>query len=121
MEKGGGGDPATSAAGGMCDRFLTFLAKNLTMSRAKSIADGPKNGDGGSGHRPMEGGEEEGEEEDEFAIPIERAEFDYEFGGHGDAVAAVRAAALVPPIPLRDIVRAILRSRRARRRRRRRR
>lgn len=87
MEKGGGGsEPATSAAGGMCDRFLTFLAKNLTMSRAKSIADGPKNGAGG-GHPPTERGEE-GDEEDEFAIPIERAEFDYEFGGHGDGSAA---------------------------------
>ena len=86
MEKGGGGDPATSAAGGMCDRFLTFLAKNLTMSRVKSIADGPKNGAGG-GHPPTERGEE-GDEEDEFAIPIERAEFDYEFGGHGDGSAA---------------------------------
>ncbi|TKW02078.1 hypothetical protein SEVIR_8G221200v4 [Setaria viridis] len=86
MEKGGGGgsdDPATRAAGGMCDRFLTFLTRNLTMSRVKSIADGPKNG-GGAGQPAMEGAEE-GEEEDEFAIPIERAEFDYEFGGgHGD-------------------------------------
>ena len=87
MEKGGGGsEPATSAAGGMCDRFLTFLAKNLTMSRVKSIADGPKNGAGG-GHPPTERGED-GDEEDEFAIPIERAEFDYEFGGHGDGSAA---------------------------------
>ncbi|PAN43552.1 hypothetical protein PAHAL_8G244300 [Panicum hallii] len=89
MEKGGGGgggDRATSAAGGMCDRFLTFLAKNLTMSRVKSIADGPKDGAGG-GHQPTEGGKEAGEE-DEFAIPIERAEFDYEFGGHGDGSAA---------------------------------
>ncbi|CAL4979170.1 unnamed protein product [Urochloa decumbens] len=86
MEKGGG-DPATAAAGGMCDRFLTFLARNLTMSRVKSIADGPRNGAGaGAGHPPPEGGEEDDhEEQDDFAIPIERADFDdYEFGSHGD-------------------------------------
>ncbi|CAO2144914.1 unnamed protein product [Urochloa humidicola] len=91
MEKAGGGgvssDLATSAAGGMCDRFLTFLARNLTMSRVKTIADGPRNGAAaGDGHPPPEGAEEhDHQEEGEFAIPIERAEFDdYEFGGHGD-------------------------------------
>jgi len=106
MEKGGGGEPATSAAGGMCDRFLTFLGKNLTMSRAKSIADGPKNGAAAGGHRPTEGGEEEGEEEDEFAIPIERAEFDYEFGGHGDVSAAtvLEETAVATTTTARDVL-----------------
>ncbi|CAO2149910.1 unnamed protein product [Urochloa humidicola] len=89
MEKGGGGDPAMTAAGGMCDRFLTFLARNLTMSRVKAIADGPSNGGASAGHPPPEGPEKDNhvdEVEDEFAIPIERAEFDdYEFAaGHGD-------------------------------------
>lgn len=88
MEKGGGGgevEPATRAAGGMCDRFLTFLAKNLSVSRImRSIAEGPRSG---GGHPPpTEGGQEDGGvEEDEFAIPIERAEFDFQLsGGHVD-------------------------------------
>ncbi|CAD6252950.1 unnamed protein product [Miscanthus lutarioriparius] len=89
MVKGGGGgdvEPATSAAGGMCDRFLTFLAKNLSVSRMKSIAEGPRSGAGtGGGHLPpTEGGDDGGVEEDEFAIPIERAEFDFQLSGHGD-------------------------------------
>ncbi|XP_066336008.1 uncharacterized protein [Miscanthus floridulus] len=89
MVKGGGGgdvEPATSAAGGMCDRFLTFLAKNLSVSRMNSIAEGPRSGAGtGGGHPPpTEGGDYGGVEEDEFAIPIERAEFDFQLSGHGD-------------------------------------
>lgn len=89
-EKGGSGgdvEPATRAAGGMCDRFLTFLAKNLSVSRTKSIAEGPRsNGAGGHPPPPTEGGGGDGGiEEDEFAIPIERAEFDFQqLGGHGD-------------------------------------
>lgn len=89
-EKGSGGgdvEPATRAAGGMCDRFLTFLAKNLSVSRMKSIAEGPRsNGAGGHPPPPTEGGGGDGGiEEDEFAIPIERAEFDFQqLGGHGD-------------------------------------
>ncbi|XP_062197083.1 uncharacterized protein LOC133900027 [Phragmites australis] len=81
MEKGaGGGDEPASAAGGICDRLLTFLAKSLSMNRQKNITGGPR---AGGGHRQMEGGE--GEEEDEFAIRIERADFDFEFfNGHGD-------------------------------------
>ncbi|KAL6654552.1 hypothetical protein ACP70R_008017 [Stipagrostis hirtigluma subsp. patula] len=94
MEKGGGGDgQAARAAGGMCDRLLTFLAKNLSMNRHKAITDAPRNGaaGGGGGQRQKEGGEEE--EEDEFAIRIERTEFEF-FGGdgedsHGGGVATV--------------------------------
>ncbi|KAF8684871.1 hypothetical protein HU200_044154 [Digitaria exilis] len=89
MEKGGGEERAMREAGGMCDRFLTFLAKNLTMNRTKTISEGPKHDAGG--HTPaVRGEEEDGEDEDddEFAIAIERAEFDYEFSGagagHGD-------------------------------------
>uniref|UniRef100_A0A0A8XSI4 Uncharacterized protein n=1 Tax=Arundo donax TaxID=35708 RepID=A0A0A8XSI4_ARUDO len=67
----------------MCDRFLTFLAKNLSMNRHKAITEGPRNGGGGGGGRQLEGGEED-EDDDEFAIRIERAEFDFELGGHGD-------------------------------------
>lgn len=85
MEKGGE-EPATRATGGMCDRLLTFLAKNLSMGRMKRVAEGaPKNGGGAGGHPATEGGAEDHEDDDEFAIPIERAdEFDFEFSGHGD-------------------------------------
>jgi hypothetical protein len=115
MEKGGGGsggdDPATRAAGGMCDRFLTFLARNLTMSRVKSIADGPKNSgpdSGAAGHPPSEGGEK-GEEEDEFVIPIERAEFDYEFGddrgegGYSSAATILEESTAATTTTTRDV------------------
>jgi hypothetical protein len=84
---GGGGDdvePAASAAGSMCDRFLMFLAKNLSVSRIKSIAEGPRNKGAGGHPPPTEGGGDGGVEEDEFAIPIERAEFDFQLSGHGD-------------------------------------
>jgi hypothetical protein len=73
MERGAGdsaGSPAR-ATGGMCDRFLTFLANGLSMNKQKNITEGPRNGD----HRLEE-------EEDEFTIRIERTE--YEFSGHED-------------------------------------
>ncbi|KAJ1276582.1 hypothetical protein BS78_05G225400 [Paspalum vaginatum] len=93
MEKGGGGDPSTRAAGGMCDRLLTFLANNLSMSRVKSIADGgPKYAAAAGDHPAAEGAE--GKDLDEFAIPIERAEFDFEyFSGHGDGATVLGESA----------------------------
>ncbi|TVU00798.1 hypothetical protein EJB05_53789, partial [Eragrostis curvula] len=77
MEKGAaGGDVPAREAGSICDRFLTFLTNSLHMNRQKNITDGPRSGGAGGGYRPLE-------EEDEFAIRIERAEF--EFSDHGDA------------------------------------
>ena len=66
MEKrvGGGNDSARGV--GMCDRFLTFLAKNLSMNRQKSITEGPRNGGDHRNHAE--------EEDDEFAVKIEKAD-----------------------------------------------
>lgn len=72
MEGGAGGSaasPARAATGGICDRLLTFLANGLSMNRPKSLTDGPRTVGSGGGYRQLE-------EEDEFAIRIERAEFE---------------------------------------------
>uniref|UniRef100_A0ACD5X1L0 Uncharacterized protein n=1 Tax=Avena sativa TaxID=4498 RepID=A0ACD5X1L0_AVESA len=66
----GGGDDAARAVG-MCDRFLTFLTKNLSMSRQKNITEGPKDGGGGDHYRSHAAQEEE----DEFEVKIEKADF----------------------------------------------
>ncbi|GJN05004.1 hypothetical protein PR202_ga22597 [Eleusine coracana subsp. coracana] len=79
MERGAGdsaASPARAGAGGMCDRLLTFLANGLSMNRQKSITEGPRNVGSGGGYHQLE------DEEDAFAIRIERAEF--EFSDHGD-------------------------------------
>ncbi|KAL6908059.1 hypothetical protein ACP4OV_002229 [Aristida adscensionis] len=87
MEKAGGDEQAArAAAGGMCDRLLTFLSKNLSMARPqKSITDGPTDGGAGAGAggvtQTEEGGKEGNVEEDEFTIKIERAEFELSDGG----------------------------------------
>uniref|UniRef100_A0ACD5WU39 Uncharacterized protein n=1 Tax=Avena sativa TaxID=4498 RepID=A0ACD5WU39_AVESA len=70
MEKAmGGGDDAARAVG-MCDRFLTFLTKNLSMNRQKNITEGPK--DGGGDHMTHAQ-----EEDDEFTVKIEKADFKF--------------------------------------------
>uniref|UniRef100_A0A0D9XUM1 Uncharacterized protein n=1 Tax=Leersia perrieri TaxID=77586 RepID=A0A0D9XUM1_9ORYZ len=76
MEKGSsvGDDPVRSI--GMCDRVLTFLAKNLSMNRQKNITEGPRNGINNGGHVEEEVKEVK-EDEDEFTIEIEKAEFEF--------------------------------------------
>lgn len=69
MERRAGGGDDSARAVGMCDRFLTFLAKNLSMNRPKSITEGPR--DAGDHRNHAE------EEDDEFAVKIEKAEFDF--------------------------------------------
>jgi hypothetical protein len=69
MEKGVGAGDDSARAVGMCDRFLTFLAKNLSMNRQKNITDGPISGGDHRSHAE--------EEEDEFAVKIEKAEFNF--------------------------------------------
>jgi hypothetical protein len=66
MEKGVSGGDDSARAVGMCDRFLTFLAKNLSINRQKNITEGPRNDGDHRSHAE--------EEEDEFAVKIEKAD-----------------------------------------------
>ncbi|XP_073353675.1 uncharacterized protein [Aegilops tauschii subsp. strangulata] len=51
MERGAGGSDDSARAVGMCDRLLTFLAKNLSMNRSRSIIEGPRDTGAGGDHR----------------------------------------------------------------------
>ncbi|XP_062183023.1 uncharacterized protein LOC133887116 [Phragmites australis] len=84
----GAADNSARAAGGMCDRLLTFLAKNLSMNRQKAVTEGPRNG-GGHYHQEEGEREEEEEEEDEYTVRIERADFDLELGDHGNTATTI--------------------------------
>ncbi|XP_047087350.1 uncharacterized protein LOC124699018 [Lolium rigidum] len=66
MEKCVDGGDDSARAVGMCDRFLTFLAKNLSINRQKNIAQGPRNDGDHKSHAE--------DEEDEFAVKIEKAD-----------------------------------------------
>ncbi|CAM0874046.1 unnamed protein product [Alopecurus aequalis] len=67
MEKGAGVGDDSAQAVGMCDRFLTFLTKNLSMNRQKNITEGPRDGGDHRNHAA--------EEEDEFVVKIEKSDF----------------------------------------------
>ncbi|KAL5203624.1 hypothetical protein ABZP36_008495 [Zizania latifolia] len=78
MERSEGvGDDSTRGAVSICDRFLTFLAKNLSMNRQKSITEGPRNGGNDHGSHAEEGEEVGEDDDDEFTIKIEKAEFEF--------------------------------------------
>ncbi|XBH55684.1 hypothetical protein VPH35_077719 [Triticum aestivum] len=51
MERGAGGGDDSARAVGMCDRLLTFLAKNLSMNRSRSIIEGPRDTGASGDHR----------------------------------------------------------------------
>ncbi|XP_048573415.1 uncharacterized protein LOC125553728 [Triticum urartu] len=86
MERSAGGGDDSARAVGMCDRLLTFLAKNLSMNRPRSITEGPRDAGAGRDHR-----NHAEEEDDEFAVKIEKAEFEFshEEEGHRSFTATI--------------------------------